>query len=61
LIYVLWAPSQISVFLLLQLKQKISSATSAIKSVFGQEENKQQDAVSEEMLNLGLFVFVVIF
>lgn len=56
-----WVPSQISVFPLLQLKQKISSATSAIKSVFGQEENKQQDAVSEEMLNLGLFVFAVIF
>lgn len=29
----------------LQLRQKISSATSAIKSVFGQEENRQ-DSVS---------------
>lgn len=31
---------------LLQLRQKISSATSAIKSVFGQEEKRQEDAVS---------------
>lgn len=31
---------------LLQLRQKISSATSAIKSVFGQEETHQEDAVS---------------
>lgn len=30
---------------LLQLKQKLASATSAIKSVFGQEETRQ-DAVS---------------
>lgn len=32
---------------ILKLKQKISSATSAIKSVFGQEENKQQDAANK--------------
>lgn len=32
-------------FSLFQLKQKLASATSAIKSVFGQEETKQ-DAVS---------------
>lgn len=31
---------------MLQLRQKIASATSAIKSVFGQEENRQEDAVS---------------
>ncbi|OWM70209.1 hypothetical protein CDL15_Pgr026059 [Punica granatum] len=31
----------------LVLKQKINSATSAIKSVFGQEENKQQDAADK--------------
>lgn len=34
-----------------QLKQKISSATSAIKSVFGQEENRQ-DAVSINVQDL---------
>ncbi|PKI46732.1 hypothetical protein CRG98_032872 [Punica granatum] len=32
---------------ILKLKQKINSATSAIKSVFGQEENKQQDAADK--------------
>ncbi|XP_056162659.1 ATPase GET3B isoform X1 [Syzygium oleosum] len=32
---------------ILKLKQKISSATSAIKSVFGQEENKPQDAANK--------------
>ncbi|KAK4761242.1 hypothetical protein SAY87_006135 [Trapa incisa] len=32
---------------ILRLKEKINSATSAIKSVFGQEENKQQDAADK--------------
>jgi hypothetical protein len=37
----------------LQLKQKIASATSAIKSVFGQEQT-QQDAVSLISLGIGV-------
>lgn len=41
----------------MQLKQKINSATSAIKSVFGQEENKQQDAVkSWKCCKLGILI-----
>jgi hypothetical protein len=38
---------------LLQLRQKIASATSAIKSVFGQEETRQ-DAVSLMSLGIGV-------
>ena len=42
-----------NVSIVLQLRQKITSATSAIKSVFGQEQTSQQDAVSLNSLGNG--------
>jgi arsenite-transporting ATPase len=47
-----------TVFIVLQLRQKITSATSAIKSVFGQEQTTQQDAVSANSLGDGFMLHI---
>jgi hypothetical protein len=47
-----------TVFTVLQLRQKITSATSAIKSVFGQEQTTQQDAVSPNSLGDGFVLHI---
>jgi hypothetical protein len=47
-----------TVFTVLQLRQKITSATSAIKSVFGQEQTTQQDAVSPTSLGDGFVLHI---
>ena len=48
-----------TVFIVVQLRQKITSATSAIKSVFGQEQTSQQDAVSPNSLGNGFMLHLL--